>query len=306
MTCSPIALFVYNRLWHTTQTVEALKKNKFAEESDLFIFSDGSRGDYDYAMVQEVRSYIKNISGFRSVNIIDREKNFGLANNIISGVTDIVNRYGEIIVLEDDMVTSPYFLSYMNTALQVYKESDKVISIHGYIYPVSDQLPETFFIRGADCWGWATWKRGWDLFESDGQKLLSQLIEKRLTKEFDFGGSFDYTRMLKEQISAKNNSWAIRWYASAFLNEKFTLYPGISLLKNIGHDGQGTHCQKTNIFDCDIAQKMIKVEQIPVSENPLARKAITKYFWKSKRHIISKVFGHIRKFLNKMKTSAYK
>ena len=183
---APIALIVYNRLTNTKETVNALSKNMLAKESDLTIFSDGPKADKDIEKVNEVRNYLKTITGFKSITIIESAVNKGLAASIISGVTEIVNKYTRIIVLEDDLVTSPYFLTYMNDALEMYENEEKVASIHGFIYPVKKELPETFFIKGADCWGWATWKRAWDLFESDGLKLLNELKNRKLTKEFNF------------------------------------------------------------------------------------------------------------------------
>ena len=129
-------------------------------------------------------------------------------------------RCDKVIVLEDDLVTSPHFLQYMNDGLGIYERDDRVISIHGYSYPVHGKLPETFFLRGADCLGWATWKRGWDLFEDDGQRLLNELERRNLTRSFDFDGSYPYTQMLRDQIAGSNSSWAVRWYASAFLRDK--------------------------------------------------------------------------------------
>ena len=160
MSLAPIVLFVYNRPEHTRKTVKALQDNDLTDESILYIFSDAAKNDDEVENVEKVREYIRTISGFKQIIIIEREKNYGLANSIISGVTEIVNKYGKIIVLEDDLVTSKYFLSFMNDALEIYKDENKVICIHGYIYPIKSELPETFFIKGADCWGWATWKRG--------------------------------------------------------------------------------------------------------------------------------------------------
>ena len=151
---APITLFVYNRIDHTRQCVEALRKNLLANESALIIFSDAAKDVGSQNSVEEVRSYLKTIRGFTKIEIIERTNNFGLAKSIISGVTYVVNKYGRVIVLEDDLVTSPYFLIYMNKALDIYKNDDMVASIHGYIYPVKKALPETFFLRGADCWGW--------------------------------------------------------------------------------------------------------------------------------------------------------
>ena len=112
-----------------------------------------------------MRKYITTVSGFKSLNIIERDINMGLSKSIITGVTEICDKYGKVIVLEDDHVTSPYFLQYMNDGLRAYEHDEDVISIHGYIYPLGDKLPETFFIRGADCWGWATWKTSWAIYE---------------------------------------------------------------------------------------------------------------------------------------------
>jgi len=298
MKFSPIVLFVYNRLEHTKKTIEALQKNDLAKDSELFIFSDGFKGEGDKSEVNKVRFFLKSISGFKSVAIIKREENLGLARSIIEGVTEIVGKYGKIIVLEDDLVTSPYFLKYMNDSLEFYKDNNEVISIHGYVYPIKDKLPETFFIKGADCWGWATWKRGWDIFENDGKKLLRELKDKKLTKEFDFFGTYPYMRMLESQILRLNDSWAIRWYASAFLANKLTLYPGHSLIKNIGMDASGTHSGITNLYNVDLANNFIDIEKQEVKEDVQIKISFANYFRGLKENsIISKIKFIIKKFL---------
>ena len=155
---SPIVLFVYNRPWHTKQTVEALQKNELAKESELFIYSDEAKNKDVRKSVDEVREYIGKIDGFKKVTIIKREKNWGLANSIIDGVTKTVNEYGKIIVLEDDLITSPYFLKFMNEALEFYKEEQKVWHISGWSYPINtNNIDDVFFLRVMNCWGWATW-----------------------------------------------------------------------------------------------------------------------------------------------------
>lgn len=239
---APIALFTYNRLKKTQLTVEALTQNKEAADSDLIVFSDGAKGKSDADAVIEVRHYLRTIQGFNSVRIIERDMNLGLAQSIITGVTQIIKEVGCVIVLEDDLLTSPYFLRYMNDGLQFYAREERVISIHGYTYPVEQNLPETFLLHGADCLGWATWKRGWDLFEADGQKLLKKLRKSNLLNRFNYFGAYDYSGMLRAQIKGKNQSWAVRWYASALLQNKLTLYPGRTLVQHIGSDGSGTHC----------------------------------------------------------------
>jgi hypothetical protein len=282
MNKSPVALFVYNRPWHAKQTVEALKKNTLAQESDLFVFSDAPKSSEPVDPVRQVRDYIKTISGFKTVNIIERAQNMGLANSIIDGVSYLSDKFGRVIVLEDDLVTSPYFLAYMNGALESYSEDERVISIHGYVYPVEEQLPETFFLDGADCWGWATWRRGWALFNSDGQALLGELKNRKLIKDFDFNGSYPYSKMLEGQIKGANNSWAVRWYASAFLANKLTLYPGRSLVHNIGNDNSGTHCGTTHSHDSELSQIPIELIDVKVESSIIASLAFERFFLKQK------------------------
>ena len=200
-------------------------------------------------------------------------------------------------MLEDDIVTSPYFLRYMNDALRVYEDDEDVISIHGYVYPVKGPLPETFFLRGADCWGWATWKRGWDIFEPDGGKLMRDLRRKELRRRFDFNGAYPYTRMLEEQIAEKNSSWAIRWYASALSQGKLTLYPGRSLVQNIGTDGSGTHCANTGFFTTNAATMPIELARIPVKESGRAFEEFGRYLRSQRSGPVARVRGAIRAIL---------
>ena len=293
---APIVLFVYNRPWHTEQTITALQKNILANESDIFIYSDAPKNENATEKVNEVRHYIKSIDGFKKVTIIERDKNWGLANSIIDGVTSIVNQYGKIIVLEDDLVTSSYFLKFMNEALKLYQYEQKVASLHGYIYPI-DGLPETFFIRGADCWGWATWKEKWAIFESDGQKLLDEVKKRNLQKEADFNDSYGYTEMLRGQIEGRNNSWAVRWYFSAFLKEMVTLYPGQSYVQNIGHDCEGTHCiSETNVFDI-VLNKSFSLNKIEPIEDLVSKIKIEKFFNSIKTNIFQRIKSKISRLI---------
>ena len=277
MQCAPIVLFVYNRLWHTRNTVNALLKNSQAGLSDLIIYSDGPKDVADVG-VAEVRRYIGGLDGFKSVRLMLRDQNLGLAKSITGGVTAILEEYGKAIILEDDLVTSPYFLKYMNDALDYYQHDERVISIHGYSYPVSTAMPETFFLRGADCWGWATWTRGWDLFEYDGRLLLRKLERANLIDRFDFHGAFKYSNMLKAQISGKNDSWAIRWYASALLRDKLTLYPGKSLVQNIGDDNSGTHSIESDVYAVDLSPGPVCIGSCEVIEDQEAVRALEGFF----------------------------
>ena len=293
MKLAPIVLFVYNRPWHSQQTIEALQKNELSSESELFIYSDAPKAEKDQEKVQEARDYVHSIGGFKKITIIERVENWGLANSIVDGVTAIVNQYGKIIVLEDDLVTSPYFLRYMNDALNLYANNEEIISVHGYVYPVKEKLPEAFFLLGADCWGWATWKRGWELFNSDGQYLLDELERRKLIREFDFNDSYQYSKMLKSQIKGTNDSWAVRWYASAFLAGKLTLYPGRSLVYNIGSDDSGTHCGKSADFDAHLTETKINLRNIDIEPSHNGKLAFEEFFGNLKQRFISRLFKKI-------------
>lgn len=295
MNHAPIALFVYNRPWHTRQAVESLLSNPAAARSPLYIFSDAARNAVAREAVAQVRAYIRGVTGFESVTIIERDTNFGLARSIIEGVTMLCGKHGRVIVVEDDLVTSPHFLEFMNNALTLYEHDERVISIHGYMFPVEGTLPETFFLKGADCWGWATWKRGWDLFERDGRRLLRELETRKLTYPFDLDGAYPYTSMLKKQGAGKIDSWAIRWRASAYLRNKLTLYPGRSLILNIGNDGTGTHCSATEQFSGPVAVSPIRLDAVPIEEHAGARQKLVEFHRRSRPHIATRALRKIRK-----------
>lgn len=296
----PVILFVYNRVVHTHRTVESLLRNPASSNSDLIIFSDGPKSCDNSNDVQKVRDYISTIEGFKSVTIHSSEINKGLAESIIYGVTDVLTDYESVIVLEDDMVVSPHFLSYMNDGLQKYQHEEKVISIHGYVYPVKEDLPQTFFLRGADCWGWATWRRGWELFNPNGQALLIELRRRNLIKMFDYNGSHGYSDMLEAQIKGTNDSWAIRWYASAFLAGKLTLYPGRSLVHNIGNDGSGTHCGSTTHHDSALSKSPIDLTSIEVKHYENCFLAFERFFRLSKASMFYKLRKRFTDTMNKV------
>lgn len=276
---APILLFAYNRPRHLQHTVEALAHNPLAQESELFVFSDGARTEDDREDVELVRSYIYTIEGFKTVHRIERDRNYGLAANIIDGVTDIVNRYGRVIVLEDDLVTAPGFLQFMNDALDTYADEPRVGHIQAYDFTQNPRLPETFLIKFTGSWGWATWQRAWQHFNPDGQYLLNELHRRHLTRRFDFNGKYGFTRMLRRQVEGKNNSWAIRWNASLFLQDILSLNVSRSLVQNEGFDGSGTHCGADHLYEARLYKERLRVEKIsPVTENLEARKIFERYY----------------------------
>lgn len=269
--------------------MNALLKNPEAEYSDLHFFSDAAKSQKDTGKVKMVRDYIHTVSGFKNVYCHEAETNLGLSASIISGVTKILETSPTVIVLEDDMECQPFFLNFMNEALVKYEKEEKVVSIHAYSYPIPD-LPESFFLKGADCWGWATWARGWRIFEPDGKKLLDDLRHKGLIRRLDYNGSYPYHRMLQRQVRGENQSWAVRWYASALLNDKVTLYPGKSLLRNTGNDNSGTHSKKTSIYEPILAEKVPTFPET-IIESELALRAFSKFFKKVRRRIILEKLG---------------
>ena len=279
MTLAPILLFVYNRPLHVRRSIESLLANELAKDTELYIFSDAAKDEMAQPNVNEVRQFIHSIKGFKEIHYVERTENWGLARNIIDGVTTLVNQYGRVIVLEDDLIVAPYFLQFMNDALETYKDEDNVCHIQACDFTKDPILPDTFLIKWTGSWGWATWKRAWKLFNPNGQELLDELIRRKLTYRFDFNGKYGYTRMLRNQIKGKNNSWAIRWNASLFLADKLSLNVGKSLIQNEGFDGSGTNCGSGNLYDSDLWTKPLPVVKIqPIVENEAARQAFSNYY----------------------------
>lgn len=279
MNCAPILLFTYNRLSHTMRCVEALKNNGLSANSPLYIYSDAAKDSMQGLAVEEVRGYLHTITGFKSVTIIEREFNWGLANNVIDGVTAMTKKYGRVIVIEDDLVVAPYFLQFMNDALEVYKDETKVGHIQACDFTQDPSLPDTFLIKWTGSWGWATWERAWKLFNPNGEELLKELKRRKLTHAFDFDGKYGFTRMLRRQVEGKNNSWAIRWNASLFLQDVLSLNVGRSLVQNEGFDGTGTNCGGGGLYASNLYQRPLEVRLIaPIEENLTARQAFSRYY----------------------------
>lgn len=291
----PITLFTYNRPKHTRITVEALLENDCAAEHDLIVYSDASNTAKEAHAVELVRDYLKTVTGFRSVTIYERPHNYGLAQSIITGVSEVLSSYENIIVLEDDLVTSKYFLRYMTDALDRYESNDRIVSISGYNYPI-DVKYEAFCLRGADCWGWATWRRGWNIFNADSKALLEQLQKEKLIKQFDLGGACPYTKMLKSHIQGKNDSWAIRWHASAFLKNKLTIYPGNSLVNNIGNDNTGTNGGIAAAYNVELTDRPVELGALKITEYSDVQKTISDHLTKQ-----LSFFSRLKNYAGKLK-----
>ena len=278
-TLSPIILFVYNRPDHVKKCISSLLTNKLAVDSDLYIYSDAAKDESSIQTVNQVRKYIHAIQGFKNITIVEREKNWGLAANIIDGATTLTNKYGKVIVLEDDLVVAPHFLQFMNDALETYKDEPRVGHIQACDFTQDPTLPDTFLIKWTGSWGWGTWERAWKHFNPNGKELLTELEQRRLTYTFDFNGKYGFTRMLRRQIEGKNNSWAIRWNASLFLKDILSLNAGHSLIQNEGFDGSGTNCGGGGLYASNLWLAPLPVKRIsPVEENLQARQCFERYY----------------------------
>lgn len=276
MTAAPIALFVYNRPAHTRQTVEALQKNDMSSDSDLFIFSDAPKSAAQTEAVSEVREYIRQVGGFKSVAIVERETNLGLARSIIEGVTRLCGEYGRVIVLEDDLITSPHFLRFMNDALNMYEHEDRVMHISGATYPIEPMEEETFFLRIPLCWGWATWHRAWQHFRKSNDVMLK--FDRKMRRDFNFNDSYHYWKQLEDNDKGLINTWFVYWYATLFLRKGLALFPGKLLVKNIGMDGSGVHCGTDDDYDVEPSASSVKVLPITIEESKEAVKRHESFF----------------------------
>ncbi len=240
---APILLFVYNRPEETLRTLEALKNNHIAKYSDLYIYSDFAKKEKDKSRVEVVRGIIERVEGFRSITVYKQQENKGLANSIISGVSEVISKFKKVIVLEDDLVTSPGFLNYMNDALNFYEDNDKIWSISGFnpIQSIPKDYLGDIYLTGRGCsWGWATWLDRWKTIDWDIGNYNSFKKSRKLRGNFNKYGN-DLSLMLEDQVKGFIDSWAIRWCFNQFLQEKYTVYPRTSLVKNIGFENNSTH-----------------------------------------------------------------
>lgn len=244
MTYAPIVVFGFNRLESLKVTINSLLKNKESTYSDLYIYVDGARDGVkdEIAKVKAVQDYVKTISGFKSINYTFATKNKGLGPSIISGVNDVITRFGRVIVVEDDLVFSENFLSYMNTALDKYIDKKEVFSVCGFGSLVKKPLDykyEYYLCVRSSSWGWGTWKDRWE--SVDWQLKDWDTVRKNRWKFNRWGGS-DCYGMLKGWKAGRNKSWAIRFVYAQFVQGKLSLFPFISMVDNYGFDGEGTNC----------------------------------------------------------------
>lgn len=279
-TRAPIALFVYNRPEHTRQTLEALSRNRLADETPLFVFSDGPKAGAtaaDRERIAATRTLVCRRRWTLSTTLVESDVNRGLADSIVNGVRRVLGEYGRVIVLEDDIVTSPGFLEYMNGGLELYANEPRVMHLSGYMYPLGLRTRGTMFLRVLSCWGWATWARAWQHYESDVETHFRRLNSPRSVRKFNVEGHADFYRQLQDNRAGRIRSWAVRWYASWLAQGGLSLFPTQSLVRNVGHDGTGVHCGANRRFDTDPVDE-IPVRRIPLRENISVRWRINEFY----------------------------
>ena len=286
MKLAPIVVFAYNRPDLLERTLKALSKNDLAVQSDLYVYCDGPKTNASVEQIErivECRKIAHAISGFKSHVVIERSTNIGLKANIVSAVTEIVNEYGRIIVIEDDIVTSPGFLRYMNDALEMYKDDERVMHISGYMWPHRWPLPETFFYQAPCPWGWATWSRAWKYY-NDNTAEIYDYWKTRWNEFNSFGGNY-LQKQLEENYNSTLNTWYVKWHAAMRQRDALALYPGNSLVDNRGFGGDATNCYATDKFDVKLGKKIV-VERRPIRENKLGAHEIYAFYqgrWYNKR-----------------------
>ena len=297
---APVVLFVYNRPDHTMNVIDSLKKNLYAKETDLYVFSDEAKNENNVDKVNAVREYIRSTEWkeyFRSVTVIEAEENKGLAKSIIGGVTDILKKYEKVIVVEDELVLSPYFLNYMNGELDYYKDVPDVWSISGYSFPMKSlkNYPhDVFYSYRGSSWGWATWLDRWIKTDWEVKDYEKMMQDKEWQKRFNRGGA-DLTGMLRLQMEGKINSWAVRWVYTQSNLDMYTVYPKKSYILNDGCDGSGTNSGTHSELNTDIKGSLAecKFECLEID------KKISREFWYKYSDTLDK---KIKRNLKKIKT----
>jgi hypothetical protein len=298
MELAPILLFVYARPEETLKTVESLSKNYLAVESDLFIFSDGPKSDKLIGAVNNVRSFIKSVNGFKSIRIIERERNYGLANSIISGVSEVFNTYDKVIILEEDLITSKNFLDFVNNSLNRYENVKKVFSVTGYTYQLD--IPkgycyDNYFTPRCESLGWGTWKDRWIKADWEVTDFKSFIKDKSALNKFDSVGA-DLIGMLLKQRLGKLDSWAVRWCYAHFRNNAYCSYPIKSKVVHIGEGGEATHVKReVKILDTEIDTELKREFDYCLNVD-LDSTIISQYQKMFKRTLIKKIRNQINIF----------
>lgn len=310
---APIIIFAYKRVGHLQKVLDALEKNQEAQESELFIFVDGWKNEEEKRAVEEVRNFLDQYvleKKFKNIFMHKEERNKGLANSVISGVTEVLKIYDKVIVIEDDICVSPGFLSYMNEALNYYENESEIWSVTGYTPPLKylKKYKKDVYATGRFySWSWGIWKDRWEKIDWTVVDYEDFIKSEKKQKLFAQAG-VDLPDMLKSQMKGKIDSWAIRCSYGQFCNQAYTIAPRVSLIRNIGHDGTGTHCGANTKYESKVEgnKKRIKLEKLPLSKKidketykfwsgkGTMLQEIRKFYWK-KRDAIKKLIHKQKK-----------
>lgn len=271
-----VLILAFNRPLHLEECLVSLGNQKELDEVNLLIHVDGARNSREDKKTREVievaSRFIEKFKG----RLIVESSNLGLQDSVLNTIDHIFEFSEQVVVIEDDLVIGKHFLNFCLDGLSRYFNDKRVASIHGFSHPLN--VDENYFLQGADCWGWATWKDRWNDFERDSAKLYRELKDRKLNWEFDLNGTFQYTKMLERHVNGNLNSWAIRWHASMFLQERLTLYPWKSLVMNNGIDGSGTNMKKAYKRNHSATEMEISAETSVVEESKEAKKELIKYY----------------------------
>jgi len=295
---APIVLFTYNKLDTLKKTVQHLKKNKLARKSNIFIYSDFYKTNVDKIYVLKVRKYLREIQGFKKKKIILRNKNYGLAKNIVNGVSEVMKNHSKAIILEDDILVSKYFLDYMNSSLNLYKKKKNIWNISGWNYKIKIKSEhDVYFTRTMNCWGWATWKDRWKCYKKNPKQIVKKWSLSDI-KKFNFEGSYNFFSQIERNLSGQIDTWAIFWYAVIFKNKGLCVNPINTLVKNIGVGKFATNTKSSNnIFTSNINDHNLLPKKFPnkILENKKIFYSIKINFLKLK--IKNKIKNYIRKLI---------
>ena len=254
---APIGLSAYARLDHLKQNIAALKNNYAAAKSHLYIFSDGPK-DGDHEKVSSVRNYLRKIDGFKKIELVERKQNSRIMNNR-NGIKDLLDRYGKIIFLEEDIVTAPGFLDFMNNALNVYANDERIFSITGYTPPINATKfsnEDVFFLPRFNAWGFGIWKDRFQSIRYFDRNELRNIFKKIAMRKYisEYVGE-DVLLMLQYESENVIDALDVKAIFQQILTRRLTVYPRISLTRNIGHDGSGLHCDITDKYDTPLWEK---------------------------------------------------
>lgn len=293
---APIIIFAFNRLGSLKKTIESLLDNEEAKDCDLYVFVDGPRKNHldDKESVLEVQTYVHSINGFNNVEYTFSAYNKGLGQSIIDGVSKIINRYGKVIVIEDDLIVSKNFLSYMNQSLVLYEKEKEIFSVCGYSNKIkrpSNYQYDAYFCTRSSSWGWGTWIDRWN---SVDWNLKDWDKYSKTKKAFNKWGGSDCWKMLNDWHKGKNKSWAIRFCFSQFLQNKLSLFPIISKVANNGFDGSGTNCKKWSRFKSEFDRECYKKFLFPTipSLNPKLYRSAMSY-----HTVIRRIYSRIMYYI---------